>query len=106
MGWMIVGMGFCSAPGSALTAEATKFAEDFLFLDFEPFSLDAATSDAAAVSLAWTTLRAACLGPCFLFSSAPSALSAATAFFFLDPLARLRPPATRPSPSPAMPADC
>src|SRR5437660_11519666 len=76
---MTMGMGLCSAPGIAFTAEA---ANDFLLLDLEAGSLRDAPLDAAAVSLAWTTLRAVCLGPFFLLFSAPCALSAVTAFFF------------------------
>src|SRR2546429_120692 len=76
---MTMGMGLCSAPGIAFTAEA---ANDFLLLDLEAGSSRAATLDSAAVSLAWTTLRAVCLGPFFLLFSAPCALSAVTAFFF------------------------
>src|SRR6266446_4701268 len=71
-------MGLCSAPGIAFTAEA---ADDFLLLDLEAGSSGAATLDAAA-ALAWTTLRAACLGPFFLLFSAPCALSALSACFF------------------------
>src|SRR6267143_3948558 len=79
---MTVVMGLGSAPGIAFTAEA---AEDFLLLDLEAASSGAATLDAAAVSLAWTTLRAVCLGPFFLLFSVPCALSAVTAcFFFLS----------------------
>src|SRR6266436_4926264 len=75
---MTVGMGLGSAPGIALVAEV---ANDFLLLDLEAGSSGAATLDAAA-ALAWTTLRAVCLGPFFLLFSAPCALSAFTACFF------------------------
>src|SRR3979490_569661 len=82
---MTVGMGLCSAPGRALTAEGTEIAEDFLLLDLEAASSGATALDAAAVSLAWTILRTACLETFFLFVFAPSALSAPTAFFFFRP---------------------
>jgi hypothetical protein len=45
---MTVGMGFCSAPERALTAEDAEFAEDFLFRDLHAESLDAATLDAVS----------------------------------------------------------
>src|ERR1700686_5011511 len=79
---MTVGMGLCSAPGRALTAEGTEIAEDFLFLDLEAASSAATASAAAVLSLVWTTLLAASLDRFFLFFSAPSARSAVNAFFF------------------------
>src|SRR6266404_7619205 len=94
---MTVGMGLGSAPGIAFTAED---AEDLLLLDLEAGSSGAATLDAAA-ALAWTTLRAACLGPFFLFFSAPCALSALTAcFFFCSARARSSAPRAASTPPP------
>src|ERR1700730_11329342 len=79
---MTVGIGLCSAPGRALTAEDAEFAEDFLLLDLGGASSGAGSLDAAVLSLARTTLLAASLDRFCLFFSAPSALSAVNAFFF------------------------
>src|SRR6266852_8464953 len=92
MGWMTVSMSLASAPGKALTAEGTEFAEDFLS-DFEPLFSDAP----AAVFLLWTVLRAACRVPFCLFSFAPSAASCAVAALFFFRSARAIASASHPA---------
>jgi len=41
IGWITVGMGFCSAPARTFIAEGAEFAEDFLALDLDAAPLDA-----------------------------------------------------------------
>jgi hypothetical protein len=47
IGWITMGMGFCSAPARTFIAEGAEFAEDFLALDLDAAPLDAPSPDAS-----------------------------------------------------------
>jgi hypothetical protein len=79
---MTVGIGLCSAPGTALTAEDVEFADDFLLLDL---TVTFGAAEETSASLASATLPAFCLESFFLpfaagFFSALFASSAVKAF--------------------------
>src|SRR5271166_4767716 len=80
---MTVGMGFCSAPAWALTADNAAFAEDFLLFNPDAATLGplSAATPSPDEGFVLSTHGAASRG-LLLFFSAPSALSAVEAFRF------------------------
>src|SRR5271157_5686140 len=81
---MTVGMGFCSAPARALTADNAAFAEDFLLFDPDAATLDplSAATPSPDEGFVLATRGAASRGLLLFFFSAPSALSAVEALRF------------------------